>query len=42
MEAVNELVRPGDRIFVLCEGGPFLSRLETFPPKLEIVERGGT
>ncbi len=25
-----------------CEGGPCLSRLEYFPPKLEIEERGGT
>ena len=41
MEAVNELVRPGDRIFVRCEGGPCLSRSESFPPRLEIVERGG-
>jgi hypothetical protein len=39
---VNELVRPGQRIFVLCEGGPCLSRLEDFPPRLEIAERGGT
>jgi hypothetical protein len=31
----------GQRIFVRCEGGPCLSRLETFPPRLEIAERGG-
>lgn len=31
----------GDRIFVECEGGPCRSRLETFPPRLEIEERGG-
>ena len=42
MGAVNEFVRPGDRIFVPCEGGPCLSRLERFPPQLEIAERGGT
>jgi hypothetical protein len=33
--------RAGDRIFVHCEGGPCLSRLEHFPPRLEIAERGG-
>jgi hypothetical protein len=38
---VNELVRPGDRMFIQCEGGPCLSRLEYFPPRLEISERGG-
>ena len=42
MDVVHELVRPGDRIFVQCEGGPCLSRLERFPPPLEITERGGT
>jgi len=38
-------VRPledGDRIFVRCDGGPCTSRLVTFPPPLEIDERGGT
>ncbi len=35
-------LRPGDRLFVPCEGGPCLSRLETYPPSLEIAERGGT
>jgi hypothetical protein len=39
---MNELLRPGDRMFVECEGGPCLSRLERFPPPLEIAERGGT
>jgi hypothetical protein len=38
---VNELLRPSDRMFVQCEGGPCLSRLEHFPPQLEIAERGG-
>ena len=42
IEDVNELVRAGDRMFVRCEGGPCLSRLEHFPPQLEIAERGGT
>ena len=36
-----EGMRRGDRIFVPCEGGPCVSRLETFPPRLEIEERGG-
>jgi hypothetical protein len=39
---VSVFVRPGDRVFVPCEGGPCLSRLEHFPPQLEIEERGGT
>jgi MOSC domain-containing protein YiiM len=34
-------VRAGDRIFVQCERGPCTSRLETFPPRLEIEEKGG-
>lgn len=31
----------GDRIFVACEGGPCQSRLEIFPPRLEVEERDG-
>jgi hypothetical protein len=31
----------GDRLFIACEGGPCTSRLETFPPRLEIEERDG-
>jgi len=31
----------GDRILIRCDGGPCLSRLETFPPRLEIQERTG-
>lgn len=31
----------GERMFIRCEGGPCLSRLETFPPRIEIQERGG-
>jgi hypothetical protein len=31
----------GDRIFIPCEGGPSASRLETFPPRLEVDERDG-
>jgi hypothetical protein len=33
----------GDRLLVPCEGGgPSTSRLETYPPRLEITEPGGT
>jgi hypothetical protein len=28
-------------MFVRCQGGPSISRLETFPPRLEIDERDG-
>jgi hypothetical protein len=40
----DELValRPGDRMFVACEGGPSASRRELFPPRLEVPDRGGT
>jgi hypothetical protein len=31
----------GDRVFIRCEGGPCVSRLETFPPRLEIEETNG-
>jgi hypothetical protein len=31
----------GDRLFIGCDGGPCTSRLETFPPRLEINERDG-
>ena len=34
-------VKPGERMFVPCEGGPSISRLEIFPPPLEIEERNG-
>jgi hypothetical protein len=34
-------VRPGDRMFVQCDGGPCTSRLEVFPPRVEIEEVGG-
>jgi hypothetical protein len=33
--------RRGDKMFIRCEGGPCLSRLETFPPRIEVPERGG-
>jgi hypothetical protein len=32
----------GDRLFVPCRGGPSISRVETFPPRLEIPELDGT
>lgn len=32
----------GDQLFIPCEGGPCKSRLEVFPPRLEIEEAGGT
>ena len=34
-------VRVGDQLLVRCEGGPSIGRLETFPPALEVEERGG-
>ena len=33
---------PGDRLLVPYAGGPSTSRLETYPPRLEVAERGGT
>ena len=35
------VLRAGDRMFVACEGGPSASRLEYFPPRLEVPEKGG-
>jgi hypothetical protein len=35
------VLEPGDRLFIACEGGPSTSRLERFPPRLEIPERDG-
>jgi hypothetical protein len=40
-DSLDADIRSGDRLFVPCEGGPCQSRLEFFPPRLEIVERGG-
>jgi hypothetical protein len=34
-------LQPGDRFLVLCEGGPSTSRLEAFPPRLEVQEHDG-
>ena len=36
------IMEPGDRLFVACDGGPCDSRLETYPPRLEIEEHTGT
>jgi len=30
-----------DRMFIRCEGGPCISRLEAFPPRIEIPEKSG-
>ena len=38
----SDPMRAGDRLFILCDGGPCMSRLEIFPPRLEIEERGGS
>jgi hypothetical protein len=35
------VLRSGDRLFVSCDGGPSSSRLEIYPPRLEIDERDG-
>jgi hypothetical protein len=34
-------VEPGERMLIRCEGGPSTSRLERYPPPVEIVERTG-
>jgi hypothetical protein len=34
-------MRRGDRMFIRCEGGPCISRLETFPSLMEVRENGG-
>jgi hypothetical protein len=34
-------LRHGDRMFIRCEGGPCTSRLEVFPPRIEIHEKNG-
>ena len=36
------VLRSGERMFIECVGGPCRSRLEVFPPRLEIRERNGT
>ena len=37
----NTALQRGDRMFIRCEGGPCMSRLETFPPRIEIPEKSG-
>jgi hypothetical protein len=32
------VLEPGDRMLVPCEGGPCSSRLEMFPPRLELYQ----
>ena len=33
--------KPGDRLFIGCDGGPCISRLVDYPPPLEIEDTGG-
>ena len=39
--AEDVVLEVGDRMLVSCEGGPSFTRLETFPPRIEIAERDG-
>ena len=32
---------PGDRMLIRCVGGPSRSRLENYPPALEVLEHDG-
>ena len=34
-------MQEGERMLIPCDGGPSRSRLERFPPPVEVVERGG-
>jgi hypothetical protein len=34
-------VREGERLFIPCDGGPSESRLERWPPALEVEEADG-
>jgi hypothetical protein len=34
-------VEPGERMLLPCEGGPSMSRLERYPPPLEVAVEGG-
>jgi hypothetical protein len=34
-------VREGERLLIPCEGGPSTSRLERWPPALEVEEADG-
>ena len=33
--------RPGAPLMLRCDGGPLVSRLETFPPPIEVAVPGG-
>jgi hypothetical protein len=35
------VLEPGDRMLIPCAGGPCTSRLELYPPRLEIQESDG-
>jgi hypothetical protein len=35
------VLQPGDRFFIPCVGGPSTTRLEHFPPRLELDEKDG-
>ncbi len=37
----EDAVRPGRQLMIRCMDGPSRVQLETFPPRLEIRERGG-
>lgn len=39
--AEDVVLAKGDRMFIACEGGPSMSRLEVFPPQLEVEEADG-
>lgn len=37
-----QVLEPGDRVFIHCDAGPSAGRIELWPPRLEIPDRGGT
>jgi len=37
----SEMVEPGERMLIPCDGGPCMSRLVRYPPPFEVQERGG-
>lgn len=41
-EGEAQVMAPGDRILLPCAGGPSTSRLELWPPRLEVSDSGGT
>jgi len=36
-----DAVEPGERMLLPCDGGPSISRLERYPPPLEVAVDGG-